>query len=94
MKKHKEIKVTEQQRELIFKGIKPDDMDYQVFRQARKDIQRATRRYLGGKFKHISVSLGSIMGINPEVKGTYSRDSKKRYEGIGRLWERNLSESH
>lgn len=88
-----EITITEEEQALIFKGIKPENMDYRVFKVARRDIQRATKRYLGGKFSHISVSLKSIMGVNPEVKGTYIRDTKKRYEGIGRLWEKNMLNS-
>lgn len=76
----KEITITEEERDLIFKGIRPESMDYTVYKVAKRDIDRATKRYLGGKFKHISVSLKSIMGVTPEVKGTYVRTEPKRYD--------------
>ena len=78
--KEKEIVISKEEQELIFKGIRPENMDYNVFKRAKKDIDRATKRHLGGKFFHISVSNKSIMGINPGAKGTYVRTEKKRYD--------------
>jgi len=74
-----EVTVTAEEQQLIFKGIRPKDMDYEVFRKVRKDLRKATKLYLGGKFKHVSVNLNPKL---TEVKsmGTYIRTEKKRWE--------------
>jgi hypothetical protein len=49
-----EITVTAEEQELIFKGIRPEGMRYDVFSKVRKDLAKATKLYKGGKYKHIS----------------------------------------
>lgn len=87
MKEVKEVKVTKEDRDLVFKGIRPENMEQVVFKQVRKDLQRAYKRYKGGQFKHVSVNLEPKLEVKSE--GTYTRNTKKRYEGIGRKWERD-----
>ncbi len=87
----KEVKITQEERDLIFKGVRPEGMNYEVFKQARKDLKRALKRYKGGQFKHVSVNLDPKYAGMIEPKGTYTRTTKKKYEGIGRLWEKNKS---
>lgn len=72
----KEIKVTAEEQELIFKGIRPEDMDKNVFKKVRKDMQKAYRMYKGGQFKHISVNLNPTL-FPAEAKGTYIRTEPK-----------------
>ena len=72
----KEIKVTAEEQELIFKGIRPEDMDKNVFKKVRKDMQKAYRMYKGGQFKHISVNLNPTL-FPAEAKGTYIRTESK-----------------
>jgi hypothetical protein len=72
----KEIKVTAEEQELIFKGIRPEDMDKNVFKKVRKDMQKAYRMYKGGQFKHISVNLNPTL-FPTEAKGTYIRTESK-----------------
>ena len=86
--KEKEVKVSEEEQQLIFKNIRPKGMDYLVFKKVRKDLNRALKMYLGGKFKHISVVNNPILNGKIEAKGTYINNSKKRFESIGRWWER------
>lgn len=66
----KEIKVTAEEQELIFKGIRPEGMDVKVFKKVRKDMQKAYNMYKGGQFKHISVNLNPTL-FPVEAKGTY-----------------------
>ena len=68
--KVKEIKVTAEEQELIFKGIRPENMDKDVFKKVRKDMQKAYKLYKGGQFKHISVNLNPVL-FPVEAKGTY-----------------------
>lgn len=49
-----EITITAEEQELIFKGVRPEGMRYDVFQKVRKDLDRATRLYKGGKYKHLS----------------------------------------
>lgn len=72
----KEIKVTAEEQELIFKGIRPEDMDKNVFKKVRKDMQKAYKMYKGGQFKHISVNLNPTL-FPAEAKGTYVRTEPK-----------------
>ena len=71
MNKVKEISITQEERDLIFKGIRPKEMDYEVFKQARKEVQRAYKRYKGGQFYHLSVNLDPRFNNQLEPKGTY-----------------------
>lgn len=87
--KVEEVSISVEDRNTVFKGIRPDDMDYNVFRQVRKDIEIARKRYLGGQFKHISVNFDPMFKDSIDVKGTYVRNTNKRYEGIRRKWELN-----
>jgi len=82
------IEVTAEEQELIFKGIRPEGMDYKVFRQVRKELNKAQKLYLGGQYKHISINLNPKL-YNVETKGTYTRTESKRYETLNRLWQRN-----
>lgn len=50
-----EVVITAEEQELIFKGIRPEGMRHDVFSKVRKDLDRATKLYKGGKYKHISV---------------------------------------
>lgn len=75
-KEVKEVKVTAEEQELIFKGIKPESMDYEVFKKVRKDMQKAYKMYKGGQFKHISVNLNPTL-FPAEAKGTYIRTEPK-----------------
>ncbi len=52
-------------------------MNYEVFKQARKDLKRALKRYKGGQFKHVSVNLDPKYAGMIEPKGTYTRTTKK-----------------
>lgn len=90
-KEVKEVVVSKEDRDLVFKGIRPEGMDYLVFKQVRKELKIASDRYKGGQFKHISVNLGSNMSEKINPLGTYYKDTNKRYEGIDRLWEKNMS---
>ena len=83
-----EIKVTAEEQELVFKGIRPETMEYAVYRQVRKELQKAQKLYSGGQFKHISINLNPKM-YNVESKGTYIRTEPRRHETLNRLWQRN-----
>lgn len=74
--KEREIKVTAEEQELIFKGIRPESMEQEVFKKVRKDMQKAYRMYKGGQFKHISVNLNPTL-FPAEAKGTYIRTESK-----------------
>jgi len=55
-----EITVTAEEQEMIFKGTRPENMRYDVFCKVRKDLDRATRLYKGGKYKHVSVWMDYV----------------------------------
>lgn len=74
--KEREIKVTAEEQELIFKGIRSENMEQEVFKKVRKDMQKAYRMYKGGQFKHISVNLNPTL-FPTESKGTYIRTESK-----------------
>jgi hypothetical protein len=77
-----EITVTAEEQELIFQGIRPEGMRYDVFRKVRKDLAKATKLYKGGKYKHISTVSPHMMGFKdmPEAQGTYVRTEPRRHE--------------
>lgn len=77
--KKREIKVTAEEQELIFKGIRPENMEQEVFKKVRKDLQRAKKIYSGGQYKHVAVNLNPKL-YQVESKGTYVRTEPKRYE--------------
>lgn len=72
-----EIVVTAEEQELVFKGIRPKNMDYEVFKKVRKDLAKATKRYLGGQFIHISTNTNPMYDNSIDVKGTYVKDKKE-----------------
>lgn len=55
-----EITVTAEEQEMIFKGIRPEGMRYDVFDKVRNDLKRATKLYKGGKYKHLSVWVEDV----------------------------------
>ena len=91
LNKKEEIFITADEQELIFRGIRPKDMRKDVFKEARRKLQNNLKMYLGGKLKHISVNLQPMLDEKIEVKGTYVRSENKRYQGIGRKWEKELT---
>lgn len=42
------IELTEEYRDLIFKGIRPKDLPYNIYKQVRKGMQERTKQYLKG----------------------------------------------
>ena len=89
MKEDKEIKVTSEEQQLIFKGIRPVGMDFTVFRKVRKDLNKSLKMYLGGQFKHVSVNLNTKL-TEIKSKGTYIRTEPKQL-GRGRKTRHNVS---
>lgn len=81
-----EVKVTSEEQLSVFKGIRPENMDFEVFKQVRKDLKKSTKLYLGGKYKHFSVNLSMIPGM-PSSQGTYVRTKPKRWEKDHRMWQ-------
>ena len=84
--KNEEVTVTTEEQQMVFKGIRPEGMRYDVFRKVRKDLQKATRLYLGGQFKHVAVNLNPKLG-EVESKGTYYRTGPRRHQTLGRKYE-------
>ena len=83
-----EIKITAEEQQLILKGIRPEGIDYNVFKKVRKDMEKALKMYLGGQFKHVSVNYDVKL---PEVRSqwTYRRKTPRRHETLGRKWQRD-----
>lgn len=69
-----EIIITADEQELIFRGVRPEGMRKDVFKVARKRLQRNVRLHLGGKFMHISKLTVPMDKV--EQKGTYIRKDK------------------
>lgn len=59
--KTKEIVVTVEEQMEVFSGKRPEGMDYDVYRKVRKDLDRATKLYKGGKYKHLSTWVEDIV---------------------------------
>ena len=74
MDKPKEVSISVEDRNLIFKGIRPDGMNYEVFKRVRKDLNKALNRYKGGRFKHISINTDPMFSSKIESKGTYTKE--------------------
>jgi len=63
----REITITKEEQHLLMQGIRPENMDFSVFKAARKEVQDSVRRYLGGQFVWITTD-NSPMRLG---KGTY-----------------------
>jgi len=85
-----EITVTAEEQEQVFKGQRPERMNFDVYRKVRSDLKKATKLYLGGKiiFKSKRLFLKSEIakikerdGIDPsDIKGkTYIRTTPKSH---------------
>ena len=88
--KKEEIKVTAEEQLLIFKGVRPEEMDQVVFNKVRKDLNKSKKLYSKGKYKHFSVNLGVPIEERP-AQGTYVRTEPKRWEKLNRKWQRDLN---
>lgn len=49
--------LSEQDKELLIKGIRPEWMDYNMYRSFRKNMQSGLKHYLRGKLIYNSVNL-------------------------------------
>jgi len=52
--KKKKKKLTEEQTDLIFKGIRPGDISYEEFKYYRRIMQHTIKNHLKGRFFFIS----------------------------------------
>lgn len=75
----KEVTVTAEEQELIFKGVRPENMNYEVFKKVRKDLKKTLNIYKGGQYKHVSVNT-SLNFSKIEGKGTYIRTEPKKWQ--------------
>ena len=87
-----EIVVTADEQELVFKGIRPEGMNFQVYRKVRSDLNKTVKLYLGGKIVFKSKRLFVTSEINKAkkegvdltaIKGkTYRKESAKKTEVV------------
>jgi hypothetical protein len=49
--------LSEEDKDLLLKGIRPEWMNIETFKKVRKDIQTALKQYRKGKFVYISSKL-------------------------------------
>lgn len=61
MSEENEIKLTEEQLALIFKGIRPDDISKELFDALRRDRDTYMRRYKKGILIHNSKTNGTYV---------------------------------
>lgn len=86
MEEELKIEITPEQRDLIIKGIRPDDIPYETYRFLRKASQDALTEYKKGRLVHLSSEIvtektdkGKITYVKkhkPYVKET-EKDVKK-----------------
>lgn len=69
-----EQKVTEEQSELILKGIRPKDMDYDTFKNYRKIMDKTIQNRLEGRFFFISSNLNKE---GKRITKTYIKNGNK-----------------
>jgi len=84
------VKVTAEEQELIFRGIRPKNMLKEVYKQVRNDMKKHLKYRLNhGKYLHISVGYIQTepelaTGDSPKVinvgKGTYVREGLRNFE--------------
>ncbi len=48
------VEITREERDLILRGIRPEGMDYDVFRKVRKNMQSFLKMYKKGR--HVNTS--------------------------------------
>jgi hypothetical protein len=61
MSEENEIKLTEEQLALIFKGIRPDDISKELFDALRRDRDKYMRNRLKGMLFHNSKTNGTYV---------------------------------
>lgn len=56
--------------DLISKGIRPDSMDYNIFKYYRKLANNYVKVYLKGKYKHVSSWIEPVEGTKEFIRKT------------------------
>lgn len=98
MIKEGNIDITTEERDLIFKGIRPVEMPKDIFKQIRKEMQSRTKFIKEGKFAWVStnwvtLSEGEVARQQEKTKeivhpvqnqghGTYVRTTPRRHETL------------
>jgi len=60
----KEYELTQEDIDTIFTGKRPEGMDYNIYKVARSQLNRATKQYLKGRMFHKSVWYEEV----PKIK--------------------------
>ena len=62
--------LSDEEVDLIFKGIRPEGMDYNVFKYYKKLTNVYTKQKLRGTFKHVSSWMEPIAGTKEFIRKT------------------------
>ena len=71
--------ITDEELDLIFKGIRPEDVDFELYKGIRRSFRKALNKHLKGKFMFISNTPEVIETEDGKKEFNYDKRYTKTY---------------